>query len=89
MRAVVPDLMILDLRMPDLAGDAVLLHLQHTPILRRIPVLIVSGFLDDDRVGADSGLNIVARLPKPITLTRLREAVAAALAGPPPPPSST
>ena len=81
-RTVVPDLVILDLRMPDLSGDDVLRHLQGTPILCRIPVLIISGFLDDDQVGTDLGLNIVARLPKPIGLSRLRALVAESLAGP-------
>ena len=85
MGTVVPDLMILDLRMPDLSGTDVLHRLQHRPFLRRIPVLIISGFLDDERAGAELGLNIVARLPKPITLARLREVVASALSQPPHP----
>ena len=83
METVVPDLVILDLRMPDVSGTDVLHRLQHRPYLRRIPVLIISGFLDDERAGADLGLNIVARLPKPITLARLREVVASALTRPP------
>ena len=87
MGTVVPDLVILDLRMPDLSGTDVLHRLQHRPFLRRIPVLIISGFLDDERAGAELGLNIVARLPKPISLARLREVVASALSRPPPPVS--
>ncbi len=79
MRTVVPDLMILDLRMPELAGEAVLRHLEQSPILRRIPVLIISGFLDEEPAG-ELTMNVVARLPKPITLAQLKEAVAAGLA---------
>jgi len=82
MRMIVPDLMILDLRMPDLTGGAVLESIQARPTLHRIPVLIVSGFLEDEPP-VDLKLNIVARLPKPISLARLREVVAAALAHPP------
>src|SRR5262249_59124396 len=85
METVVPDLVILDLRMPDVSGTDVLHRLQHRPYLRRIPVLIISGFLDDERAGAELGLNIVARLPKPITLPRLPAVSASAPALPPPP----
>ena len=75
---VAPDLMILDLRMPDLTGGAVLQSIQARPIFHRIPVLIISGFLEDEPA-VDLKLNIVARLAKPISLARLREVVAAAL----------
>src|SRR5262245_43480177 len=78
MRTVVPALMILDLRMPDLTGGAVLQSIQARPILHRIPVLIISGFLEDEPA-VDLKLNIVARLAKPISLARLREVVASAL----------
>jgi len=82
MRTVAPDLMILDLRMPDLTGGAVLQSIQARPVLHRIPVLIISGFLEDEPT-VDLKLNIVARLAKPISLARLREVVASALAHPP------
>ena len=79
MRTVVPDLMILDLHMPELAGEAVLRHLQGWPVLPRIPVLIISGFLDEEEHDAGDGLNIVGRLAKPQPLASLvatvREAV--------------
>jgi CheY-like chemotaxis protein len=78
MVVVIPDLMILDLRMPGLAGEEVLEVVRQTPVLQRIPVLIISGFLDDaPRVG--EGLNIVGRLPKPLSLPRLIETVRDAL----------
>jgi CheY-like chemotaxis protein len=82
MRTVAPDLMILDLRMPDLTGGAVLQSIQARPVLHRIPVLIISGFLEDEPA-VDLKLNIVARLAKPISLARLREVVASTLAHPP------
>lgn len=43
--------------------------------LHRIPILIVSGFLDDEESPAGLGLNIVARLPKPLALARLLDTV--------------
>jgi two-component system, cell cycle response regulator DivK len=82
MRAAVPDLVLLDLRMPDLTGGEVLQYLQGSAVLRRIPVLIVSGFLSDEETRGSLGLNIVGRLPKPLPIRQLEEAVWAALATP-------
>jgi CheY-like chemotaxis protein len=90
MRVVVPDLMILDLRMPSLSGNDVLQCLHNSPVLRQIPVLIVSGFLDDEEPRESVGLKVVGRLAKPLSLTRLVDTVRAALqpprrpSGPPP-----
>jgi CheY-like chemotaxis protein len=82
MRTVVPDLVLLDLRMPGLTGGEVLQYLLGSPVLRRIPVLIISGYLDDEQTGDSLGLNIVGRLSKPLTVPQLEEAVWAALAAP-------
>jgi CheY-like chemotaxis protein len=82
MRAVVPHLVLLDLRMPGLTGGEVLQYLLGSPVLRRIPVLIISGYLDDEQTGDSLGLNIVGRLSKPLTVPQLEEAVWAALAAP-------
>jgi CheY-like chemotaxis protein len=83
MRMLLPDLMILDLRMPELSGDAVLKRISERPTLSRIPVLIISGFLDDEPL-SDHGLNIVGRLRKPQSLDAVVRAVRAALAQRPP-----
>ena len=81
-RTIVPDLAILDLRMPGLTGGDVLKYLHESAALRRIPVLIVSGFLEDEPVEAATGLNLVGRLAKPVSLAGLLEAVRAALERP-------
>jgi CheY-like chemotaxis protein len=80
MRAVVPDLIILDLRMPGMDGPTFLKVLEGAPILGRIPVLIVSGFLEDESPRASLGLNIVGRLSKPLRQADLLGAVQTALA---------
>lgn len=89
MRAVVPDLLILDLRMPEMSGSALLDALGRSPVLERIPVLIVSGFLEDESPHESSRLNIVGRLPKPMRSADLVDAVRAGIARgarrPPPP----
>ena len=82
MRTVVPDLAILDLRMPGLTGGDVLEYLHDSATLRRIPVLIISGFLEDEPAEAAAGLNLVGRLAKPVSLAGLLEAVRAALERP-------
>jgi CheY-like chemotaxis protein len=81
-RSVVPDLVLLDLRMPGLSGPEFLRYLGSSPALRRIPVLIVSGYLADED-GAGMGLNVVGRLPKPLPIRELQETVHLALDHPP------
>jgi CheY-like chemotaxis protein len=85
-RSVVPDLVLLDLRMPGLSGPEFLRYLGTSPALRRIPVLIVSGYLADED-GAGMGLNVIGRLPKPVPIRELQDTVRLALE--PPPASGT
>ncbi len=49
-RRAVPDLIILDLRMPNLDGTAVLELLRSTDVGRRIPVVVTTGATVDDHV---------------------------------------
>jgi CheY-like chemotaxis protein len=79
-RAVVPDLIILDLRMPEMSGAAFLQACHGAPVLEHIPVLIISGFLADDAPPASLWLNIVGHLPKPLLPADLLAAVQAGLA---------
>jgi two-component system, OmpR family, response regulator VanR len=78
MPKILPDLMILDLRMPGLSGNEVLQQLRERSDLSRIPVLVSSGFPDEAHESG-RGLNIVGRLQKPQALTAMVEAVRAAL----------
>ena len=80
MTKVLPDLMILDLRMPGLSGHEVLQRIRERPDLARIPVLIISGF-SDEASKSSAGLNIVGRLQKPQALTDMLAAVRTALKG--------
>jgi CheY-like chemotaxis protein len=89
MRAVVPDLLILDLRMPEMSGSALLDALGRSPVLERIPVLIVSGFLEDESPRRCLSLNIIGRLPKPMRSGDLVAAVKTGLAATPPTPLAT
>jgi DNA-binding response OmpR family regulator len=76
--AIVPHLLLLDLHMPELSGQEVLARLRTTAALQSLPVLIISGFLDEEP-DAGRGLNIVGRLPKPQSLASLVGAVRVAV----------
>jgi CheY-like chemotaxis protein len=61
---VVPSLLIVDLAMPHLAGDELLRYVQADPVLRLVPVLVVTG--TPERVGRTVADAIIA---KPINLS--------------------
>jgi CheY-like chemotaxis protein len=82
LQTLLPDLLILDLRMPELSGPAVLEMVRQRPALARVRVLIISGFLDEEPV-PEHGLRIVGRLPKPQSLQAMVAAVRAGLLTPP------
>ena len=69
-----PDLMILDLMMPDLDGEKVLRQLQTDPQLSQIPVLVVSGRYEAlDRLKDQLGDENV--FPKPFEPTKLMDRI--------------
>ena len=75
-----PDLMLLDLMMPDLGGVRVLEELSHDPVLADIPVVVVTGKLEAvpalrDALGDE---NVFA---KPFGVTELLERVATITGG--------
>ena len=79
MNRQVPDAVVLDLSMPEMDGDQVLVAMRHDPRLMDVPVLVVSTesqrARDTLRLGADDFL------PKPVTADELRRRVAALLEG--------
>lgn len=78
-----PDLIIMDLMMPNAAGDTTLTFMRGTPELSNIPILVVSAHADiaaiAKRHGADSWLS------KPISVEELRKRITAMLAKAAPP----
>ena len=68
--ALRPDLMILDLMMPEIDGERVLARLRAEPSTRQIPVIVVSGRYEAlercrDAVGAE---NVFAKPFEPVKL---------------------
>ena len=70
--------------MPELSGADFLKLTQGAPLLRRIPIIVVSAFLEEhaDVLGTTQ-LNVVRQLRKPVTAGDLVRAVRVALALPP------
>jgi DNA-binding response OmpR family regulator len=78
-----PDLILLDLGLPDLSGAEVLRRLKRHPDTAPIPVVIVSGEPDAAALVRDSGARTVAAiLRKPVTCQELCDVVDAVLGAP-------
>jgi CheY-like chemotaxis protein len=70
-RSVIPDVIVLDLMMPNLGGVEVLKLLRSTEVGRRIPVVIATGTRMDDSVRALAS----AVLVKPFEMSELLRVV--------------
>jgi len=70
-----PDIVILDIMMPDISGLEVLRYMRREPELASIPVIVVSAksMPGDIKVGIDAGASIY--LTKPVGFLDLRQAV--------------
>ena len=76
-----PDLVILDVMMPDISGLDILRKMRLDPALAHIPVVVVSakGTPTDIKTGMDAGASTY--LTKPVGFLELKEAVDRALSG--------
>jgi len=73
------DLILLDILMPGMRGDAVLATIKSDPALRRLPVIVISGDQDLDLVAHCIELGAVDYLGKPFVPTILHARVNACL----------
>ncbi|WP_181197997.1 response regulator [Enhygromyxa salina] len=73
--AVNPELIVLDLQLPDADGRDVIRRLSKHPRLRHVPVVIFSAYVD----GASEGSRAAAVLEKPVDHEELVETIAAQL----------
>jgi len=65
-----PDVVVLDLELPDASGQAVLQEIAAHAATRRIPVVVVTGSGDDL-----DHLDVACVLRKPVSIQRLAQAV--------------
>ena len=71
-RDLMPDLILLDLRMPRASGMDFLENVRANPKWHDIPVVIVSAHIDEGPDPAlDAGLNIIGRMEKPVAVADL------------------
>jgi CheY-like chemotaxis protein len=75
-RAPRPDLVLLDAKLSDIDGLAVLAALKRSPVLRVIPVLLFSASGEDHELLCASRLHANGYLVKPLEFDALREMLA-------------
>jgi CheY-like chemotaxis protein len=77
--AAQPDLVFLDLNLPKLHGHSVLQAIRRDPRLKRLPVVVMSGSVEDDAVARSYELGANIYLPKALDpdsfLAAVQEAV--------------
>jgi len=64
-----PDLILLDLNMPEMSGDEVAQFLSDRPETKAIPIVFLTALITEDEVGSESMANIGGRnfIAKPVT----------------------
>jgi CheY-like chemotaxis protein len=70
-RATRPDLILMDLFMPDVTGDEAIVWLKADPLTRNIPVIVTTAFLSGSLVGRAITVGAAEVLYKPFHLKSL------------------
>lgn len=70
-----PDVVVLDLHLPDMSGETLLEQLRTDPRTRSLPAAIVSGEAEPATIQRLTDLGAIAYLTKPFTAAQLRELV--------------
>jgi two-component system, cell cycle response regulator DivK len=66
-----PELILLDLKLPDIDGYSLLEKIQHKPVFSRIPIIIVSAFAFQDDQERAMRLGACRYFVKPVNLKEL------------------
>lgn len=73
--APLPDLVLLDLRLPRMSGQEVLLEIKENPLWRRIPVVIMTSSDDEKDILSAYDRHANCYVTKPVDLDKFMEAV--------------
>jgi CheY-like chemotaxis protein len=80
LRTTAPDLMVLDIKLPDLTGWDLLAEIAHDPVIElSFPVLVMTASIMEAQVDRDRYPNVVDVLIKPFSAMKLVSAVERAL----------
>jgi putative two-component system response regulator len=74
-----PDLILLDLYMPDMSGFEVLSALKQKPETKNIPVILVSGLISEEDLLKGLRLEVDGYITKPLYPETVRETIAEVL----------
>lgn len=78
-RAHLPDIILMDIVLPDMDGPEVIKELHDTPATSGIPVIFLSGIVSDDHGGNRSVINVGGRpyeaLGKPFTYQDIKNRI--------------
>ena len=72
-----PNLVLLDLGLPDVDGYQLLEEIQQQPHLQQLPIIVISGFAFQEEQQRALKLGARHYLVKPVSLTKLLEAIEA------------
>ncbi|MFH1414948.1 MAG: response regulator [Elusimicrobiota bacterium] len=70
-----PDLIITDLKLPELDGDKVMAAFQDRDVIKGVPILVISSKDEEDIKTAAKKIDAVAYLKKPVDNNKLIELV--------------
>ena len=70
-RSVVPDLLIMDVNMPDANGAEIANHVKSDPLLRHLPILFLTGNVSDEEAEEGRTISGCPAIGKPINMERL------------------
>jgi CheY-like chemotaxis protein len=78
-----PDLVLLDIVMPDMDGGVVAAQFQDDPILRRVPVIMLTALVAEGETtsGTVAQSGTMSVLPKPVNMDVLKSCLEEALSG--------
>jgi len=80
-----PQVVLLDYVLPDFNGDDFAAKMRTHPDLSGIPIVLMSGFVNEIRTAALNHVNVIGTLAKPFVMDELIQMVRQALEMPPPP----